>query len=134
MVYLLDTNTLNYVLKGVTPVLDQFEAAVADAGARFVLSPVVHYEVERYLKLKNSTRLLRDYHTLVDVWEVIRFTTKDWETASDLWAERHRAGTPITDADLLIAVSALKTEAILVTNNAGHFQDLGLALENWAAP
>jgi predicted nucleic acid-binding protein len=55
----------------------------------------------------------------------------DWRTAADLWASRHRAGKPITDSDLLIAVSALKSGATLATNNLRHFDDLGLSLETW---
>ena len=132
MLYLLDANTLNYAVKRIQPVVARLKAAT-QTGATFVLSPVVHYEVTRYLKLKDARRLFRDYNALVADWERHGLDEADWETASDLWARRHRGGAPITDADLLIAVSALKTGAILVTNNAGHFQDLGLALENWAA-
>lgn len=131
MIYLLDTNTLNYVLKKVPAVVDRFAAAVA-VGADFVLCPVVHYEATRYYKLKNAARLLREYQTLVSDWTWQELAGPDWDTAADLWARRHRAGSPIEDADLLIAVTALKTGAILVTNNPAHFQDLGVALENWA--
>lgn len=131
MIYLLDTNTLNYVLKQVRPVLDRFEAAVA-AGADFVLCPVVHYEATRYYSLKNATRLLHEYQTLVADWNWIDLTGPDWDTTADLWARRHRAGSPIEDADLLIAVTARKAGAVLVTNNGAHFHDLDLSLENWA--
>ena len=131
MIYLLDTNTLNYVLKKVPTVLGRFEAAVA-AGADFVLCPVVHYEATRYYKLKNASRLLHEYQTLAAAWAWQDFDGNDWDTAADLWARRHRAGSPIEDADLLIAVTALKTGVVLVTNNTAHFQDLGVALENWA--
>ena len=129
--YLLDTNIINYLLKRVRPVTARFDDVVA-SDAVFWLSPLVHYEVVRYLKLRQSTRLLRDYQRLVADWPVVELSTADWDTAANLWAQRHRAGNPIEDADLLIAVTALKTGAILVTNNAAHFQDLGVALENWA--
>jgi predicted nucleic acid-binding protein len=33
--------------------------------------------------------------------------------------------------DLLIAVTALKAGAILVTNNVNHFNNIGIPLENW---
>ncbi len=36
----------------------------------------------------------------------------------------HRTGMSITDADLLIAVSALRCDAILVTNNERHLLSL----------
>jgi PIN domain nuclease of toxin-antitoxin system len=41
---LLDTNTLNYILKGRRPVLDRYEQAV-QADCTFLLSPVAHYEL-----------------------------------------------------------------------------------------
>jgi len=129
--YLLDTNIINYLLKRVRPVTARFDDVVA-SDAVFRLSPLVHYEVVRYLKLRQSARLMRDYQRLVADWPVVEISTADGDMAADLWAQRHRAGNPIEDTDLLIAVTALKTGAILVTNNAAHFQNLGVALGNWA--
>lgn len=129
--YLLDTNVINYLLKRVRPVVAHFDDVVA-SDAVFWLSPLVHYEVVRCLKLRHSVRLLRDYQRLVADWPVVELSTGDWDTAADLWARRHQVGSPTENADLLIAVTALKTGAVLVTNNTVHFQDLGVALENWA--
>jgi len=128
--YLLDADTLNYVVKGISPVKERFRAAVA-GGASFVLSLVVHYQITRYLKLRGSARLLRLYARLVTGWLPVGLDEADWNRAADLWADRHRKGHPIEDADLLIAVIALKTGATLVTNNTRHFSGLGLKLENW---
>lgn len=114
------------------PVKDRYRAA-AQAGARFALSVVVNYEVVRYLRLRGSTRMERDYHSLVSNWTLVELTSADWDTAADLWVARHRKGRPIEDADLLIAVTALKAGAVLVTNNTRHYADLGLTLENWMA-
>jgi tRNA(fMet)-specific endonuclease VapC len=88
---------------------------------------------DRFLKLKNATRLLGGYTLMVANWLPVSLDGQDWETAADIWAERHRVGKPIQDADLLIAVTALKADAILVTNNTRHFEGLGLLLENWAS-
>lgn len=41
-------------------------------------------------------------------------------------------GTPIDDFDLLIASSAIQTNAILITDNTKHFANIdGLTFENW---
>lgn len=41
-------------------------------------------------------------------------------------------GTPIDDFDLLIASSAIQTNAILITDNTKHFVNIdGLTFENW---
>jgi hypothetical protein len=55
--YLLDADTINYVLKAISPTKERFREATA-AGSTFVLSLVVHYQLTRYLKLKGSTRVL----------------------------------------------------------------------------
>jgi predicted nucleic acid-binding protein len=56
---------------------------------------------------------------------------QDWEEAARLWAEREKAGQPISDADLMIAVQARRLGAILVTDNEKDFDDLGVKVENW---
>jgi predicted nucleic acid-binding protein len=128
--YLLDADTLNYLLKSLSPVTERFREA-ATAGAEFVLSDVVHFQITRYLKLKGATRIERFYSRLTSGWKLAALEWADWDTAADLWASRHRQGSPIQDADLLIAVMALKAGATLVTNNTRHFEGIGLTVENW---
>ena len=130
MIYLPDTNTINYAVKGNAIVEAHFAQALA-AGATFVLSSFVHYEVTRYLTLKGATKQRRAYDTLVTNWPRVEIMTTDWDDAADLWAAQHRIGQPIDDADLLIAISALKVGATVVTNNTRHFATLGVPLENW---
>jgi len=60
-------------------------------------------------------------------------TRADWQAAAKLWAELHRTGRSTEDRDLLIAISALKEQATLVTNNTRHFEGLGVPLVNWSA-
>jgi predicted nucleic acid-binding protein len=48
-----------------------------------------------------------------------------------LWAERAKAGRPIEDADLLIAVQAKRLRAILVTDNEKDFDGFDVMVENW---
>lgn len=130
MTYLLDSDMVNYLLKGTPLVRNRFEEAVKQ-NAVFVLCPVVHFEVTRYLKLKGATRLLSSYLKLTQAWKTTTFDMGDWDRASDLWTLRHQQGMPITDADLLVAVSALKEQATVVTNNAKDFFHLNLQVENW---
>ena len=49
-----------------------------------------------------------------------------------LKAELEASGTPLADADLLIAATALEHGMTLVTGNTKHFARIpGLQLENW---
>jgi predicted nucleic acid-binding protein len=77
------------------------------------------------------TYILRDRAIVLS-----RFTgalKADAAFAANLWAEIHRTGRSTDDRDLLIAISALKEEAMLVTNNTRHFEGLGIPLVDWAA-
>ncbi|NLC56530.1 MAG: type II toxin-antitoxin system VapC family toxin [Armatimonadetes bacterium] len=131
MTLLLDSDIVNYLLRKSPRVGEQLRDAIR-RGDEFVLSPVVHFEVTRYLRLKGSHRAMRFYRDLTARWNCYEFTPDDGNVAVDLWAQRHRAGRPIEDSDLLIAVSALQAGATLVTNNPRHFEGLGIALESWS--
>ena len=128
-----DTNTLSYLLKGRQPVLERFEEAVGK-GALFLLSPVVHYELTRYLKLKGAHRMLRAYEEITVSWQRSSLSFKDWEDAAQVWADRHRLGRSISDLDLFLAILARREGAVLVTSNVRHFEGLGIPLEDWTIP
>lgn len=127
---LLDTNTLNYLLKGNAPVADRLEEANGE-GASFLLATPAHYELTRYLDLKGAHRMRRIYSQITSSWQRCNLTFEDWSTAARLWAERHRAGKSIADMDLLLATLALREGSVLVTANVRHFEGLGLPVENW---
>ena len=133
MKLLLDTNTLSYILRNRQPVVDRLEHATRQ-GDSFLIAAVVHYELSRYLRLKDATRLLQVYAELVGGWQPCDLSFEDWNDAAALWAELHRAGRAISDMDLLLAVLARKHQAVLVTSNTKHFEDLGLALADWTLP
>lgn len=128
MNYLLDANVVSDVLRGHEPVRSRY---LALASTSFLLSPVVDYEIRRYLLLKGATRNLAQFEALIATWAPVLFDTSSWKLAAKLWADRHRVGLAIADADLLIAVSALQQDATLVTNNRSDFAGLGLRIEDW---
>lgn len=130
---LLDTNTLNYILKDRPPVRQRLDEAIRE-GRTFLLASVVHYELTRYLDLKGAHRLLRLYEELTATWRPCFLSFEDWAGAARLWAELHRSGRSVSDFDLLVAVLARKSNAVLVTSNTRHFEGLDLPLEDWTAP
>lgn len=134
MRFLLDSNTVSYLLRKDDQVRSHFEAARSQPDTTFILSPMVDFEIRRYLLLKEARRNLEQYSLLTKEWRKVDLTGQDWEMAAVIWAARHRSGQPIEDADLLIAVSALQHEARLVTSNTRHFGDLNLALVDWRQP
>jgi len=131
MIWLLDTNTISYLLRGHPVVRARFDEQRVGR-ALFVRSPVVDYEIRRYLLLKQATRNLARYEATTRDWLAASLEPVDWARASALWAERHRIGQGIADADLLIAITAIKHEATVVTNNTKHFEGLGVATVDWS--
>ena len=131
MRFLLDSNTVNYILRAREPVLSAFEARTRGTAVFFV-SDVVDYELRRYLELKGAKRKLGLYEQLTELWVPVGLETAGWRLAARLWADLHRDGRSIEDRDLLIAVTALQAQATLVTSNTRHFQVVpGLDLEDW---
>lgn len=129
---LIDSNIITYLLREREPVLSKFTDALETDNV-FVSSDVVDYEIRRYLILKDAQRQLARYEELSRDWVPVNLSRDDWRAAARLWSEIHRSGRSIEDRDLLIAVSALKEKALLVTNNTRHFEGLGLPLADWAA-
>ncbi len=130
MIYLPDTDTVNYLIKNIAVVHKHYQSAVR-AGDSFLLSLMVDFQITRYHSLKNAANVHRLYTNLVVNWERTGIADTDWADAATLWADRHRLGRPIDDADLLIAITAKKCGAVLVTNNTRHFEGLGVSLANW---
>ena len=130
MTLLLDTDTINFILKGRQQALDRLEQATRRQES-FLLATVVDFELSRYLLLKGARRLVRAYEELTKTWARCNPESEDWASAADLWAQRHRLGRPIADLDLLIAILARRRQATLVTSNRKHFEGLGLPLETW---
>jgi tRNA(fMet)-specific endonuclease VapC len=129
---LVDTNIITFVLRERDSVLRKLTEALA-SDVVFVSSDVVDYEIRRYLVLKGAKRQLERYEALSRDWPAVSLTRQDWHAAAKLWAEIHRVGRSIEDRDLLIAISALKEQATVVTNNTRHLEGLGVPLLDWTA-
>ena len=130
--YMLDTDTASYLVRGKTPALD---AHVAKVPAKHLcVSAVTRGELLYGIKLKDGAhRLAR----LVDQF-LLRVHCLPWDEAAathfaSIAADLHKAGTQIGSMDAMIAGHAMATGAVLVTNNARHFSRVaGLRVENWS--
>jgi predicted nucleic acid-binding protein len=131
MTWLLDINTLGYLFQGHSQVRGHYDQACHEDGG-FILSPVVDYEIRRYLQLVGATRNLHQYEALIQNWFFAALDMNDWRRAGLLWAERQRAGWGnIEESQLLIAVTALRYDALLVTDQTRHFAGLGVITMDW---
>jgi predicted nucleic acid-binding protein len=55
-----------------------------------------------------------------------------WEKAVDIYVALRERGTPVDDADIIIAANCIVSGYVLTTNNTRHFKNIsGLRLTNW---
>ena len=128
--FLLDTNIVIYMRRGVPRVLERLAAA----GRQQVALPSLMvaelaYGVEKSLYPERNRQTLERL--------LLEMTVLPWTHAAMWHYARHchqlrTQGQPIGQMDLLIAAQALAEDAILVTNNTREFERIdGLQLENW---
>ena len=130
--YMLDTDTVSYLVRGKTPALDAHVATVSPK--RLCISAVTRGELLYGLKLKDGAHRLAQ---LVDQF-LLRVQCLPWDEAAathfaSIAADLHKAGTPIGSMDAMIAGHAMATGTVLITNNQRHFSRVaGLTVENWS--
>ena len=128
--YLIDTDTIIYALKGNEQVARHFRETAADPKA---LSVVTYGEL-LYGALKSQRRQenLAKVRRLQEIFPIIEATNAIIETYAAIKADIETSGKPLDDFDLVIAATAISLGYRLVTNNERHFRRIEeLKLENW---
>ncbi len=127
---ILDTDTCIYWLKGD----ERIEKRIIDRGLRHCAITVIT-ECELYYGAMKSQKADRNLAAIEELRRKVRtLHTGDGVAVhfGRIKSDLEKRGLPVDDADLLIASIALTHDAILVSNNTGHFKRIkGLTLENW---
>lgn len=132
---LLDTDTLNEVLKQRNQLLVQRSVEYLRQHSQFAISGITRYELLRGLKEKRAVRQLAQFDTFCRNSFIVPVSDSILDRASDLWVLSRDGGHPGNDADLIIAATALEMQRILVTGNTPHFNWIpSLKIENWRLP
>jgi len=129
--YLLDTDTIIYALKGNRSVKRGFEERLAQPKA---FSAITYGELF-FGAMKSSAPQanLAKVRRVAELFPVIEVSRAIMETFGSLKADPGRRGKTVDDFDLVIASTALVLNYALVTNNERHFRHVpGLRVENWA--
>lgn len=130
--YLLDTNMVIYIQRGVPSVLQKLLAL----GRGSVALPAL-VVAELAYGVEKSTHQARNRERLDQL--LLEFNVLPWDHSAKWHYAQHfhklrQQGQPIGHMDLLIASQALAEDATLVTNNTREFERIeGLKLENWVA-
>lgn len=128
--YVLDTNTVSYVIKGTIPRVQERLARVPMA--QVAISVVTEAELRFGVARRPDAKHLR-----IAVEEfLLRVTVLPWDSRAaaeyaNLRAALERAGTPIGNLDLMIAAQALAADAVLITNDAALRRLKRVKTEDW---
>ena len=129
--YLLDTDTIIYHLKGHPEVRRNLGLHTDDVvGTSVITLMELYYGAFRSQQVAGNLARVRALEKGVKIWELGRAAA---EIFGALKAQLESEGNRLDDLDLAIAALALSENLILVTNNTAHFSRVGgLRLENWA--
>jgi len=131
---LLDTDTLSEVMKGRDPHVREKARQYLAMYGRFTFSIITRYEILRGLKAKPATLQLVAFAECCDQSTVLPLNDDIIVQAADIYADLRRGGHLISDADILVAATALGHHLTLVTENVAHFSRIpGLTIESWRA-
>jgi len=128
--YLLDTDTIIYSLKGHEAVSRHLQSHLDDPMKISIITCMeLYYGAHKSKKIAGNLAKIR---TLEQSIEVLPVGRESAETYGMLKAQLEKQGSHLDDFDLIIAASALAHNLTLVTNNTDHFKRIdGLKLANW---
>ena len=130
MIYMLDTDTVIYWLKGDRNV----ENKVLNKGMDNIVTSIITISELYYGAYKSKKREanLSAVEVVESKLKVISYEGNASRIFGQVKAEQEGKGVRLDDADLLIAATAMQHDMILVTNNIGHFQRISnLQVEKW---
>ncbi len=128
--YLIDTDTIIYSLKGVSSVVENFKIhSTAPKAISVITYGELIYGAE---KSQNITKNLAKVHRLREIFPIIEVSCSIMDTFGELKARLTSQGIIINNFDLLIASTAITLGYSVVSNNEKHFNKIPeLQLENW---
>ena len=128
--YLLDTDTVIYGLKGHTEVMGNLRRHMHDSLKLCVITLMeLCYGAYKSQKIASNLAKIK---TLEDAFEVLPVGRETVDAFGHLKAELEKSGNPLDDFDLILASCALAHNLTLVTNNEKHFRRIqGLKPANW---
>ena len=128
---LIDTDILSAIMRKNPLVIEQARIYIV-AYRKLTFSVITQYEILRGLKVKDALNQITTFNSLCNISQVILLSDEIVTRAASIYANLHQKGELISDADILIAASALTHGLAIVTNNEKHFSRIPhLYIENW---
>lgn len=131
MSYLLDTNIVTAHLKNSQRIKSKLEE-VEKQGQEAFISCITYFEIKRGLLAVNAISKLSTFNEFCRKYRVILLDDLQIiEKAAEIHAALKHKGTPIQDADVLIAATAIIKGLIVISNDSDMLRVIGLTVENW---
>jgi len=129
--FLIDTDTMIYALKGDEQVSDGFRR---HASFPKMVSVITYGELlYGAMKSRRREENLAKVRRIAELFPVVELSRGITETYADIKTSLESRGSRLDDFDLLIASTALVLGLTLVTNNERHFRRVpGLQVDNWS--
>jgi tRNA(fMet)-specific endonuclease VapC len=131
MTYALDTGIIIFHLNDDKSVMAKMDDAVL-AGNKFIIPPIVDYEIQRGLLYNSSPKKEKIYFTLRKHYGVGVMTPEMWLRAAHIYVNLRWKGFTVGDDDIFIAAFCLTNGHTLITRNTKDFVHIAeLQIENW---
>jgi len=131
--YLLDTNTVSYVIKGNFPHVRQrlLQVPIREVGISVITEAELRFGVARLPRTAILGIVVEEFLRRV---EVLVWDSPAAQQYGRLRAALEERGEPMGNLDLMIAAQAIAVGATLVTNDRGFRNVKELKIENWSKP
>lgn len=135
MKYILDTNTVSFLMRGDRAVVAQLlKQARTDVLIPQPVCAEIEFGLARLPKSKRRDRLRARFDLIVREMDRAVWDNAGSAQFGEVKAKLQRAGTPLEDFDVVIAAHALALDATLVSGDLEQMSRIrGLRLENWTA-
>ena len=128
---LLDTDMLSLYLRKSPNVIAEAQQYLQSQGI-FTFSIIARFEILRGMMVRNASAQLKAFDLFCLQNEIFELDDNIIIRASEVYADLHKRGQLVGDADILIAATALENDLPVVTNNESHFNRIpGLHVLNW---
>ena len=129
---LLDTDTLSEIMRGRDSNIVQKAREYLRTHGQFRISIITRYEILRGLKAKQASRQITLFEERCRKSILYPLIDDIIVKASDIYAYLYNQGLLISDADILIASTALVNNLTLITGNLEHFNRIpNLVSQSW---
>jgi tRNA(fMet)-specific endonuclease VapC len=129
---ILDTDILSEVIKQRNQnVVNNATSYLATFGL-FTFSEMTRYEIRRGFLFANATAKLPAFENFCNHSQILPINEQTLFVAANLWVLAKQLGHPCSDADLIIASTAITENCLLVSGNTRHFSWIPkLDLADW---